>query len=204
MDYRYNNLTHIAPTDGQILRRQAVLGQSLDDGEHILQFLPAMQNELMCEVPLQVFKQSQQLNNVEFSHSKLGLLTLARQSSVLDEKSQTLKVYLDTTTASQTKILVGERMNIDASYSNSALTRVPLDAVELSIDAAYVWAMQPENKVSRMAVEIVETQKDYFLVKSELKVGEYVITIGKQGLQEQQQVKTTNFKPSSVTKRASS
>jgi RND family efflux transporter MFP subunit len=191
LKYRHKHIVHHAPEDGQILRRQANLEQHLQEGEQILQFLPTSRNELMCEIPLQKYLQSQQLQNVEFSHVSKGDFSLNRQSYSLDKKSQTLKIYLHASSEMQQKMLVGERMKITARYHNSNLTRVPFDALELAENASFVWLVNADEIVSRIPVNIIETQKNYFLVKSDLKAGDNVVTIGKQGLRNEQLVNTT-------------
>lgn len=191
LHYRHKNLAHFAPEDGQVVYRQANLGESLRIGERILQFLPTTRNELMCEIPLQKYRQSQQLKNVEFTHENKGNFELIRQSHALDEKSQTLKIYLNAGQKSRQGLLVGERINVTVHYHNSILTQVPIDAIELTENSAFVWQVQTDNKVMKVIVDVVETQENFFLVRSLLKDGDKVVTIGKQGLQDEQAVSTT-------------
>jgi len=192
LKYRHKNLIHYAPEDGQILTRQADLGKNLQDGEQILQFIPTSRNELMCEIPLQKYRQSQQLQNVVFTHTDKGSFSLNRQSYALDEKSQTVKIYLNANHETQQNMLIGERVKVTTRYYNSVLTRVPYDALELAENASYVWTVEADNTVKRMPVDVIETHANFFLVKSALKAGDSVVTLGKQGLRNEQLVSTTS------------
>lgn len=191
-NYRYSQLEHFAPQDGQVLELQAQPGQYLDIGENITRLQPANNKELMCELPLDKFRQNTALMDLVFSLGKDNKLTLLRTSRLVDEHSQTLRLYLASETSLQNTLMAGERLQVNVSYQSANLTRVPFDAFELTEKGYYVWRLDENNQVEKISVEVIATQKNHFIITSALKAGDLVVTIGKQGLTEKQKVTLTN------------
>jgi len=189
LQYREKNLLHIAPVNGQILRLESQPGEYLSDGQTILQLQPIENKELICELPLKKYRQHNQLNTAKFTLNGNNNLTLDRSTISLKEDSQTLALYLRADKSMKQTLLLGERLQVVVSYLTQDISRVPHDALELADDGYYVWKLNETQSVSRLAVDIVSTQNDYFLVKSPLQGGDHVVTFGKQGLAEKQQVK---------------
>lgn len=189
LQYRENNLQHFAPVNGQILNMESQPGEYVADGQTILKLQPVDNKELICELPLKKYRQHNQLNSAKFTLSDKTTLTLDRSSVALKEDSQTLGLYLRADKNTQQSLLLGERLQVVVSYHSQDISRVPHDALELADDAYYVWKLNDDQRVNRLAVAIVSTQNNYFLVKSPLQGGDQVITFGKQGLAEKQQVK---------------
>jgi RND family efflux transporter MFP subunit len=188
LQHRKNNLQHFSPVNGQILRLSSQPGEYLADGQTILKLQPLDNKELVCELPLKKYRQHNQLNTVKFTLNDNSELTLDRSTLFLKEDSQTLALYLHANKTSQQALLLGERLQVVVSYHAQDISRVPHDALELADDGYYVWKLNDEQRVNRLAVAIVSTQNDYFLVRSPLQAGDHVITFGKQGLAEKQQV----------------
>jgi len=187
--HREKNLKHFAPVNGQILNMESQPGEYVADGQTILRLQPIDNKELICELPLKKYRQHNQLNTAKFTLSDNIDLTLDRNTISLNEDSQTLELYLHAEKNIQHTLLLGERVQVVVSYHAQDISRVPHDALELANDAYYVWKLNDEQRVNRLAVSIVSTQNNYFLVKSPLQGGDHVITFGKQGLAEKQQVK---------------
>jgi len=187
--HREKNLQHYAPVNGQILSMESQPGEYLADGQTILKLQPIDNKELICELPLKKYRQHNQLNNAKFTLNDNIELMLDRRTISLKEDSQTLALYLRADKSTQQALLLGERLQVVVSYHSTDISRVPHDALELAGDAYYVWKLSGDQRVNRLAVAIVSTQNNYFLVKSPLQGGDHVITFGKQGLAEQQQVK---------------
>jgi RND family efflux transporter MFP subunit len=185
--YRLQNLQHYAQGAGQVLSMQTQPGEFLLEGQNILRLQPTENKELACALPLGMYRQSKQLNNAAYSLTNEQTLTRSRLSHSLDNDSQTLQLYLKSNDKNQT-LLLGERIQVNINYQVSELTQVPHDALELAENAYFVWRLEDDNKVSRLPVTIVSTQNEHFLVRSSLLAGDTVVTIGKQGLSEQQQV----------------
>jgi len=204
--YQEKLLQHFAPVSGEVMSMEAQPGQYLVDGETILRLQPTNNRELVCELPLNKYRQSNQLNKAKFtlhSDSKTGTnsysdsnnevdLRLIRQTNILQKDSQTLLLYLQITSDSTPAVFLGERLQVNISFQTSAITRIPNDALELVDDGYYVWRLNGQKEVNRLAVSIVSTQNDYFLVKSDLRDGDNVVTFGKQGLAEKQLVTLTH------------
>ena len=189
LQYREDNLQHFSPVNGQILSLVSQPGEYLADGQTILKLQPLDNKELVCELPLKKYRQHNQLNTAKFTLNDNSGLTLDRTTLFLKEDSQTLALYLHANKMGQQALLLGERLQVVVSYQSQDISRVPHDALELADDGYYVWKLNDEQRVNRLAVAIVSTQDDYFLVKSSLQAGDDVITFGKQGLAEKQQVK---------------
>jgi len=189
LQHRQNNLQHFAPVNGQILSMESQPGEYLDDGQTILKLQPIDNKELICELPLKKYRQHNQLSTAKFTFNGNTDLTLDRATLSLKEDSQTLALYLHADKSTQRSLLIGERLVVQVSYQSQDIARVPHDALELTDDAYYVWKLNEEQRVNRLAVTIISTQNDYFLVKSALQGGDRVVTFGKQGLEDKQQVK---------------
>ncbi|WDE07877.1 efflux RND transporter periplasmic adaptor subunit [Thalassomonas viridans] len=187
-NYRYRQLEHFAPQNGQLLALQAQPGQYLNVGDNITRLQPAANKELVCELPLSRFRENQSLEQVAFSLSPGHELTLLRTSDSVDSTSQTLTLYLKGEDEIQEHLLPGERLQVNVSYRHADLSLLPLDALELTREGTFAWYLEPNNKVKKTPVKVVASQKDYFVVKSVLQNGDRVVTLGKQGLAEAQQV----------------
>ena len=200
LQYRKKNLQHFAPVNGQILKLKSQPGEYLSDGQTILKLQPIENKELICELPLKKYRQHNQLNTAKFTLNGNNDLTLDRSAISLKEDSQTLALYLRADKSMKQTLLLGERLQVVVSYLTQDISRVPHDALELADDGYYVWKLNDTQRVNRLAVDIVSTQNDYFLVKSPLQGGDQVVTFGKQGLAEKQQVKfnLNNIKDASL------
>ncbi|WDE14178.1 efflux RND transporter periplasmic adaptor subunit [Thalassomonas haliotis] len=187
-NYRYRQLEHYAPQDGQLLDLQAQPGQYLNVGDNITRLQAAATKELVCELPLDLYRENQSLAQVVFSLAAGHKLTLLRSSNSVKANSQTLQLYLRAVDKVQQQLLAGERLQVSISYQNSDLSLLPLDALELSQNGSFAWFLGRDNKVKKTPVEVIASQKAYFVVKSGLQSGDRVVTIGKQGLAEAQQV----------------
>ncbi|WDE01509.1 efflux RND transporter periplasmic adaptor subunit [Thalassomonas actiniarum] len=187
-NYRYQQLEHFAPQDGQLLALQAQPGQYLNVGDNITRLQASASKELVCELPLDLFRENQSLARVEFSMTREHKLTLLRSSNSVKANSQTLQLYLKAADEVQQQLLAGERLQVNISYQDSDLSLLPLDALELTREGSFAWLLGQDNKVKKTPVEVIASQKAYFVVKSGLQSGDRVVTIGKQGLAEQQQV----------------
>jgi len=189
LQHREKNLQHFTPVNGQVLKLESQPGEYLADGQTILRLQPIDNKELVCELPLKKYRQHNQLNEAKFTLNGNIELTLNRSTVSLKEDSQTLALYLRADKSTKESLLLGERLQVVVSYHNQNISRVPHDALELADDAYYVWKLNDAKSVNRLAVDIVSTHNDYFLVKSPLQQGDHVVTFGKQGLAEEQQVK---------------
>ena len=186
--FRQQKLQHYAPAKGEIMSNDTQPGEYLADGQNILKLQPLDNKELACELPLTKYRQSNQLQQASFTLNHDIPLTFMRKTRSLNEKSQTLMIYLTPDETSADSLLIGERLQVDVNYHSTNITRIPYDALELSGDSYYVWKLARDKKVQRLPVNIISTQSDYFLVKSTLQANDQVITFGKQNLMDDQQV----------------
>ncbi len=188
LQHREKNLQHFSPINGEIIRLESQPGEYLADGKTILQLQPVDNKELICALPLKKYRQHSRLKNAKFTLDGKVDFALERSTLSLNGDSQTLALYLLADKNSQRELLLGERLQVVVSYHSQDVSMVPHDALELAGDGYYVWKLNYGQRVKRLAVDIISTQNDYFLVKSSLLAGEYVVTFGKQGLVEKQQV----------------
>jgi RND family efflux transporter MFP subunit len=188
LEHREKNLQHFSPVNGEILRLESQPGEYLADGKTILQLQPVDNKELICALPLKKYRQHSQLKNAKFTLDGSVELALDRSTLSLNGDSQTLALYLLADKTARKELLLGERLQVVVSYHSQNISMVPHDALELADDGYYVWRLNDSQRVKRLAVDIVSTQADYFLVKSPLLAGDQVVTFGKQGLVEKQQV----------------
>jgi len=200
--YRQKNLQHFSPVNAQILIPQVLLGQQIGVGQNIVKLQPTDNKELVCELPLTKYRQNSQLKKAIFTLMDKINLSLSRHTVSLKEDSQTLKIYLSVTQENQKLILIGERLEVQVGYQTSDLVRIPHDALELAENAYYVWQLNNQNKVNRIPVSIISTQSQHFVVKSSIDAGDKVVTFGKQGLIENQDVRWSGM-PITISKGAS-
>ena len=80
------------------------------------------------------------------------------------------------------------------SITNNKLTRLPVDGLNLGSAGDYVWRVNRESKVSKVPIKLHANKLGYFLVESSLSAGEQVVTLGKAGLAENQQVEISSVK----------
>ena len=186
--YRLKMLKHYAPVNGQILAMQAQLGENLDAGQNVIQIQPSDDKELACEISLGKYRQANQLIDANFLFANAIALKLDRQSISLNASSQTLKLFLQPVNRDQALMLIGERIPVSVSSKMPKLTRIPHDALEVGDDGYYTWRLTSDDKVNRIKIDIISSQENHFIVKSELIHGDKVVTFGKQGLTDSQQV----------------
>jgi len=189
LQHREKKLQHFAPVNGQIHSMESQPGEYLADGQTILNLQPIDNKELICELPLKKYRQHNKLKTAKFTLDGDYDLTFDRRTLFLNEDSQTLAIYLHADESRQQALLLGERLQVVVSYQSQGISRVPHDALELAGDAYYVWKFNDDQSVNRLSVDIISTHNDYFLVNSPLQGGDNVVTFGKQGLAEKQQVK---------------
>jgi len=171
-----------------LLALQAQPGEYLNVGDNITRLQPQANKELVCDLPLSLYRENQDLGQVSFSLPPGQALTLLRTSDSVKTNSQTMQLYLKAPKNMQNQLLAGERLQVNISYQHTDLSLLPLDALELTGEGAFAWVLTADNKVNRTPVEIIASQKTHFVVKSKLQSGDRVVTIGKQGLAPEQQV----------------
>ena len=196
--HRYKHLAHKAPTSGQIFTIAALPGEFLTNDQVIAELQPDNNKELVCQLPLKKYRQSKGLDESLFKLNNGQTLTLKRKNTALNEDSQTMKLYLAIPSQLSNKMLIGERISVTMSYQSAKLTRIPHDALAQVTDGHYTWRLMLDNKVQRLPITIVSTQAEHFLIQSDLQADDIVVTFGKQGLKENQQVQTAQ--PVKVTK----
>lgn len=195
--YRLAHLKHHAPAAGQIMALASQPGEHLAIGQGIAQLQPVENKELLCDLPLIHYRQSNELTDVSFHLMDGSQLRLSRRSIDLQQDTQTLRIYLQASPAEQERLLLGERLSVVLSHETPGLSRIPHDALELSEDNYYVWQLTPDNNVTQQSVRIIATHEAYLLVESSLVAGDKVVTRGKQGLSEDQGVTPGNSEVSS-------
>ena len=185
--YRLEHASHYSPVDGHVIDIQAAPGELLRSGANILRIQAEREKELICEVPLALYRQTNALGAAQFSLLSGEPLKLIRRGDQLREDTQGLNVYLKPT-GDSTALLFGERLEVNLGYDEPGLSRLPYDALELDKDTHYVWRLNEKNQVTRKVVRIAASQENHVLIVSDLKPGDRVITTGKKGLSNDQQV----------------
>jgi RND family efflux transporter MFP subunit len=185
--YTLTHTQHFAPVSGQIVTTQGMPGGHLSTGDALLSIQSPQDKELTCEMPIAKYRQSNQLAHVQFLLSDSAPLHLKRRDFQLKQDTQSLLVYLALGKSAE-QYLFGERLEVSMSYQKQGLSRIPYDALETSEQGYFVWQLDDENKVKRLSVKLVSSQDQYFLIDSSLSGGETLVTLGKKGLSEGQEV----------------
>ncbi|RJE75561.1 hypothetical protein BGP78_02230 [Pseudoalteromonas sp. MSK9-3] len=188
VQHQLNNLMHRATADGVVLSLSGEPGQWVGEGESILVFLPADQQEVTCRVALDLYQEFNQFKDVELSLSDGTELYLDRHAGLVSSQDQTINLHLKFKKNRPEKFLIGQRYVVDVSVAASNLTKVPYDALTINNNEYYVWRVDKDNKVSKVAAKIVDTGNTYSVIQGQLKAGDKVVIKGKIALKDDAEV----------------
>jgi len=187
LKYRIQSLKHFAPSNGAITRLFIRPGEFLNQGDKLISFVSDPDKEINCEVPVARFDSYEVTKSNQFSIENTQL-KVKRISKILNSESQFINVYLASHEES-IPYLIGQRVKVTMGTQNVALTKLPLDAVNLSSAEHYTWKVNDKNEVEKVEIKIKQNLPHSFLVESNLKSGDKIITLGKSGLVEKQKVR---------------
>ncbi|MAD90539.1 MAG: hypothetical protein CMK64_12600 [Pseudoalteromonas sp.] len=185
LSYRLDKASHIAQVNGVITEVKVEPGQSISSGELLAVIQPEANKELSCELPVKVYHQVagiKGLFSAQYQTHNNHTLSYKRGNHISDPTKQVINFILGFKELQTSPFLVGERVKVSMSVKSSNLTQVPYDALEITNDGYYVWRVNTESTVDKMAVELVYSKDAMAIVRSELNPGEQVITTGKKGL----------------------
>ncbi|NKC18451.1 efflux RND transporter periplasmic adaptor subunit [Pseudoalteromonas sp. S4498] len=188
VEHQLNNLTHRAPADGVVLSLFGEPGEWVGEGESILVFLPAQQQEVTCRVALDLYQEFNQFEGAKLSLADGTELFLDRDAGLVSSQDQTINLHLKFKHNPPEKFLIGQRYVVDVSMAASNLTKVPYDALTINKNEYYVWRVDQENKVNRVVVKIVDTDKNHSVIQGEIQAGDKVVVKGKIALKDDAQV----------------
>ncbi|WP_187301407.1 efflux RND transporter periplasmic adaptor subunit [Pseudoalteromonas luteoviolacea] len=186
--HQLNNLTHRAPADGIVLSLSGEPGQWVGEGESILEFLPAEQQEVTCRVALDLYQEFNQFENVELSLADGTELYLDRDAGLVSSQDQTINLHLKFKNNRPEKFLIGQRYVVDVSMAANNLTKVPYDALTINKNEYYVWRVGQDNKVSKVVAKIIDTDKDFSVIQADIQAGDKVVVKGKIALKDDTEV----------------
>lgn len=186
--YQAGKLKFFAPANGEVVTLHASPGQFISQGEAILAFLADNDKELKCELPLQTYSSTNGISQSLFQWDSKQQLAVKRISQIVAPDSQMISVFLSLPTHASTPLFLQQRLKVTMQTPATGLSRLPLDSLNLHSDGNFVWQLLANATVHKRAVEIVENQSKYLLVRSTLKPGDQVITIGRNDLTQDQQV----------------
>lgn len=187
LKYRIKNLKHYAANNGIIAQIYSRPGEFLHQGNEIVSFLPDVDKEIDCEVPIARFDKSKIKTQSKFTIGDTSF-KVKRVNQITDKKSQFVNVYL-APVSDKIEYLLGQRVKVKMAAPNIKLTRLPVDSLNLASSGDYVWKVSDDGAVEKVAIKVVVNQQGYFLVDSTLKSGDRVVTLGKTGLKSNQKVK---------------
>ncbi|WP_415839101.1 efflux RND transporter periplasmic adaptor subunit [Pseudoalteromonas byunsanensis] len=188
VEHQLNNLTHRAPADGVVLSLFGEPGQWVGEGESILVFLPADQQEVTCRVALELYQQFNQFKDVKLSLADGTELFLDRDAGLVSSQDQTINLHLKFKNNRPENFFIGQRYVVDVSMAASNLTKVPYDALTINNNEYYVWRVGQDNKVSKVVAQIIDTDKNYSVIQGELQAGDKVVVKGKLALKDDTEV----------------
>jgi hypothetical protein len=162
-------------------------GQLVRTGSSLLTFLADKNREIKCELPLKRYSSHNKINQNAFKLTTGEAITLKRTSKIIDPDNQVLSIYL-TLPDTSSPFLLEQRIKVVMQTKTKGLTRLPVDSLNLHKDGNFVWQVTDTTEVKKHLVKIVANQAKYFLVRSKLNPGDKVVTLGKNGLQENKKV----------------
>ena len=191
LNRRFAHLHHYAPFAGQVVKLAAQPGQQLGQGDAILTLLPLQQKQLECKLPLNIYQQLDNLEQLSFAFEQQPL-PLREFSEQLDEKSQSITLFFDHTPA-MPAVLVGQRLQLNMLQQRDNASRIPYDAVKLESNKSgartyTTWMVDPSDQAVKVPLKILATSTTHFIVESTLKAGDRVIVRGAQRLKPEQKV----------------
>lgn len=184
VEHQLNNLTHRAPADGVVLSLSGQPGQWVGEGESILEFLPADHHEMTCRVTLDLYQEFNHFKDVELSLLDGTELFLDRHAGSVSRQDQTINLHLKFKSTPLEKFLIGQRYVVDVSMAASNLTKVPYDALTINNSEYYVWRVSADNQVSKVVVEIIDSEKNYSVIQGSIQAGDKLVVKGKVALKE--------------------
>ena len=186
LKHQIKNLKHYAINNGIVAEIFTRPGEFLHQGNKLMSFLPDINKEIDCEVPIARFDKTKMVQLNQFTIGETSF-KVKRINQITDSKSQFVNVYL-APESDKVAYLLGQRVKVKMTSPNAKLTRLPVDSLNLDSDGDYAWRVLKEGTIEKVAIKIVANQQGYFLVESKLKSGDQVITLGKTGLKNEQKV----------------
>ncbi|ESP93483.1 MULTISPECIES: efflux RND transporter periplasmic adaptor subunit [Pseudoalteromonas] len=200
--HKLEKLSHTAPISGQIIQIDAQPGQFLSQGELLAIIEPQQAQELSCDMPMHAYQAiggSQGLKYAMFNAEGLNAMHFLRGSKISSEDKQVVNFVLGYDMSAEVGLLVGESIKVDVSMEQDSLTQIPHDALQIDSSNQFVWRLTNSAHVERIKAEVVFHLRDQVVVRSALQVGEKVVTVGKQGLTEQDLVKVSEWNSGTLT-----
>ncbi|MCG7551733.1 efflux RND transporter periplasmic adaptor subunit [Pseudoalteromonas sp. Of7M-16] len=188
VEHQLNNLIHRAPADGVVLSLSSEPGQWVGEGESLLVFLPAEQQEVTCRVALELYQEFNQFKDVKLSLADGTELFLDRHAGLVSSQDQTINLHLKFKNSRPEKFLIGQRHVVDVSMAASNLTKVPYDALTINKQEYYVWRVGQDNKVTKVVVKITDTDRNYSVIQGNIRAGDKVVVKGKMALKDDLEV----------------
>jgi multidrug efflux pump subunit AcrA (membrane-fusion protein) len=196
--YQGDKLRYFAPADGEVVNLHAAPGQFVNQGETILTFLADSNKEITCELSLQAYWESDGISKSRFQLASGEALINKRISQIVAPDSQVLNIYLSLPEQASTPLFLQQRLKVMMHTGDPDLSRLPLDSLNLHNDGNFVWQLLADTTVNKQLVEVVDSQHQYLLVRSSLKAGDQVITLGKNNLAQDQKVAVSQNKTRST------
>ncbi|WP_444939267.1 efflux RND transporter periplasmic adaptor subunit [Microbulbifer sp. JMSA002] len=195
-EYRLERLQHYARTDSQVVSIEANPGERLNSGQRIMQLLPLKENQIECSLPEEKLNNENLLNSSTFTFRDQNI-PLRNISHTVNPETQNLNLYFETESEQFPSLLVGQRFEITMQTPLSTkntrewVTKVPSDAVILEGDQYKVWTLDSDQRAVSTEVQIIDTLKGHFVVRSTIKPGDLVVVLGYEGLQPNETVSPT-------------
>ncbi|MBQ4839046.1 MULTISPECIES: efflux RND transporter periplasmic adaptor subunit [Pseudoalteromonas] len=202
ISHKIEKLSHTAPISGQIIQIDAQPGQFLSQGELLAIIEPQQAQELSCDMPMHAYQAiggGQGLKLATFNAVGLSAMHFLRGSKISSENKQVVNFILGYDMTPEVGLLVGESKKVHISMEQENLTQIPHDALQIDSANQFVWRLTNGVRVERIKAEVVYHLRDQVVVRSALKVGEKVVTVGKQGLNEQDLVEVSEWNAGALT-----
>ncbi|WP_299002562.1 efflux RND transporter periplasmic adaptor subunit [uncultured Shewanella sp.] len=191
LEHQIASLKHLAPADGQIFTLNAQPGEWLDSGDSILSFLPSDNQEVVCQMSLDLYQQVNDIELVSFQLKSGETLAFNRLALKVDEAAQMVNVHFDFKDDTAA-LFLNERVAVNMQMPKDDLTLVAYDALSLKNNEYFVWLLDDDNKVTQVPVKVMDTQGAHAVVQSGIKVGEHVVVRGGKSLTLNDQVVVAN------------
>ena len=177
----------IAPAAGQLVSVTSLDNQYFRKGEMVAQIRASSGYEIEVDIPISMLGFLRQGKTITgFDAAGRELTAIIRSEIPTENQKTNSRSVRFTITSELTPAMMADqarvRVNIPASDQQAVVT-IPSDAIIPDADGVYVFVIK-DDKVFRRNIAIGATIADRIVIKTDLTIGEKIVTKGNEGLRD--------------------
>ena len=183
-----------APFTGVIVERLRRAGEDIARGTVVARIMDTENLEVRAFVPLKYSNRVAAGDSIRifgYESENSGKVRAVVPSA--DMRSQTIELRVDLENKAEQPWTPGQLVSVAVPMRSTGQTlAIPRDALILRREGTYVFKIDADNKVQRVAIDVGDSQGDLVAVTGNLAVGDQVAIRGAESLREGQIVEITN------------